>query len=97
MLIPTLYKVKLSKQLSYPIGAELLSEHLADPVQRQLKHIVQQALVSQGLPAVRDSVIKHHPANQLRDVEARILFSPSTQTVYFREWVNEKESKAKAA
>jgi len=29
MLIPTLYKVRLSREFSYPVGAELLSEHLA--------------------------------------------------------------------
>jgi hypothetical protein len=139
MLVPTLYKKRLSKQLSYPIGAELLSEHLtgvpqfsafticfsdvvsawkskfqrilaegADyeivaarlwepymiyvyPVRRQLKHAAQQALLSHGLPALRDSMLKHHPASPLRDVYARIMFSPPTQTVYFRERVNGKE------
>ncbi len=30
MLNPTLYKARLPRDLSYPIGAEALSEHLAD-------------------------------------------------------------------
>ena len=29
MLIPTLYKTRLPREFSYPIGAEALSEHLA--------------------------------------------------------------------
>src|SRR5258708_27649601 len=135
MLIPTLYKTRLSKQFSYPIGAELLSEHLAGvpqfaeftlrfsdfvsgwkskfqrilaegsdyeiiaaqlwepfqinvyPVQRHLKRAAQQVLLASGLPMLRESMARHHPASPLRYVYCHIMFSPPTQTVYLRERV----------
>src|SRR4051794_38228251 len=106
MVIPTLYKTRLPRNLSYPIGAEALSEHLAGvphlseyqlcfsdlvsawksefqrilatgadyeivrvrfwspfeisvyPVQRILRHAAHDALLSHGLPQLRDWMLQ---------------------------------------
>jgi hypothetical protein len=140
MRIPTRYKkTKLSKELSYPIGAELLSEHLSDvpqfselsicfsdivsawkskfqrilvqgadyeilrlslwdpfmiyiyPVKRELKRAATEALVSVGLPKLRESMITCYPPNPLRLVHAYIVFSPATLSVHFGERMNGKD------
>lgn len=133
MLIPTLYKTRLSREFSYPIGAELLSEQLADvpqfsefricfsdavgawkskfqrmiadgtdyeivaarlwspfeisvyPVQRELKHAAQKALVAHGLPKLRDWMLQHRSPSSLRFASGAILFSPPTKIVHFEE------------
>jgi hypothetical protein len=133
MLIPTLYRVRLSRDFSYPLGAELLSEHLggvpqfsefricfsdnvsawkskfqeiladgADyeivtarlwspfeifvyPVQRQLKHTVQQALISDTLPKMREWMMRQGSPSSLKFACGGIVFSPPVLTVRFEE------------
>ena len=133
MLIPTLYKTRLPRELSYPIGAAALSEHLAGvpqlsefricfsdvvsawkskfqqmlaegadyeivtarlwspfeifvyPVQRALKHAVHEALVSHGLPQLRDWMLQQSSRTTMTFASCSIIFSPPTQTVHIQE------------
>ncbi len=133
MLIPTLYKIRLSRELSYPIGAELLSEQLegvpnysefhicfsdvvsawkskfrqtlatdADyevitarlwspfeifiyPVRRSLKHAVHEAVVSTGLPKMREWMLRQTAPSSLKFASGLIIFSPPTVSVRFEE------------
>lgn len=138
MLIPTLYKIRLSREFSYPVGAELLSEQLAGvphfsefricfsdvvsawkskfqqmiaegadyevirarlwspcfwspfeifvyPVKRELKHAAQEALVSHGLPRLREWMIQRGGRDSLTFASCGIVFSPPTQTVHIQE------------
>jgi hypothetical protein len=133
VLIPTLYKTRLSREFSYPVGAELLSEQLegvpnfaefhicfsdvvsawkskfqqilatgADyevirarlwtpfeifiyPVRRPLKHAVQEALLSTGLPKMREWILSQPTPSSLKFASGLILFSPPTLSVRFEE------------
>src|SRR5262245_35829770 len=133
MPIPTLYKTRLPRDLSYPIGAEALSEHLvgvpqlsefricfsdvvsawkskfqqmlaegADyeivtarfwtpfeifvyPVQRVLKYAAHEALVSHGLPKLRDWMLRQSSRTTMTFTSCSIIFSPPTQTVHIQE------------
>jgi hypothetical protein len=132
MLIPTLYKTRLPRELSYPIGAEALSEHLADmphfsefricfsdvvsawkskfqqmiaegadyeivtarlwspfeifvfPVQRGLKHAAQEALVSHGLPQLRDWLVQRGSRAATTFASCSMIFSPPNETVHVK-------------
>jgi hypothetical protein len=133
MLIPTRYKVRLSREFSYPIGAEALSEQLAGvphfdefqisfsdvvgawkskfqqmlaegadykivrvrfwspfeisvyPVQRALKHAAQEALVSHGLPQLRDWMVRQSSRTTMTFASCGIVFSPPSQMVHIQE------------
>ena len=133
MLIPTLYKTRLPREFSYPIGAEALSEHLARvpqfsefricfsdvvsawkskfqqmiaegadyeivtarlwspfeifvyPVQRSLKHAAHEALVADGLPKLRDWMLRQGARTAMTFRSCSIVFSPPTQTVHVQE------------
>src|SRR5262245_33876675 len=133
MLIPTLYKTRLSREFSYPVGAELLSEQLAGvphfsefrirfsdvvtawkskfqqmiaegadyeivrvhlwspfdifvyPVKRELKHAAHEALVSHGLPQLRDWMLRQSSRTTMTFATCGIVFSPATQTVHVQE------------
>jgi hypothetical protein len=133
MLIPTLYRTRLSREFSYPVGAEVLSEHLAGvprisdfhicfsdvvsawkskfqkmladgvdyeivtarlwspfeifvyPVQRRLKHPAHEALVANGLPKMREWMLRQGSASSLKFASGSIVFSPPALTVRFEE------------
>ena len=133
MLIPTRYKARLSREFSYPIGAEALSQQLAGvpcfdefqisfsdvvsawkskfqrmvaegadyeivrvrfwspfeisvyPVQRTLKHGAKEALVSHGLPQLRDWMERQGSRTTMTFASCGIIFSPPTQTVHIQE------------
>jgi hypothetical protein len=133
MLIPTLYKTRLPSELSFPVGAEVLSEHLADvphfsdfricfsdvvsawkskfqqmladgadyeivtarlwspfeifvyPVRRHLKHAVKEAMVADGLPKMRQWMLRQGSPSSLKFASGGIVFSPPTLTVHFEE------------
>lgn len=133
MVIPTLYRTRLSREFSYPVGAEILSEHFtgvpnfpefricfsdvvsawkskfqqmlaegADyeivtarlwspfeifvyPVQRRLKHGAQEALVADGLPKMREWMMRQGSPSSLKFASGRIVFSPPALTVHFEE------------
>ena len=133
MLIPTRYKIRLSREFSYPVGAEVLSMHLGGvphfsefqicfsdvvsawkskfqriiaegagyeiltarfwspfeiyvyPVLRNLKHGAQEALVSNGLPALRNWILRQGSPSSIKCASGRIVFSPSAMTVRFEE------------
>jgi hypothetical protein len=133
MVIPTLYRTRLSREFSYPVGAEILSEALAGvpnfsdfricfsdvvsawkskfqqmlatgvdyeiirarlwspfeifvyPVQRGLKHPAHEALVSNGLPKMREWMSREGSPSSLKLASGSIVFSPPTLTVRFEE------------
>jgi hypothetical protein len=132
-MIPTLYKTRLPRYLSFPIGAEALSEQLADaprisefricfsdvvsawkskfqqilaegadyeivrlrfwspfeiyvyPVQRVLKHAAHEALVSRGLPQLRDWMVRQSSRTTMTFASCGIIFSPRTQMMHIQE------------
>jgi len=132
-VIPTLYKTRLPPELSYPIGAKVLSEHLANvphfsefricfsdvvsawkssfqqmlpegadyeidtarlwspfeifvyPVQGGLKHAAHEALVSHGLPKLRDWIVQRSSRAATTFASCSIIFSPRTRTVHVKE------------
>jgi hypothetical protein len=130
MVIPTLYKTRLPRELSYPIGAETLSEHLANvphffefricfsdvvsgwksnfqqmlvekadyeivtarlwspfeifvyPVQRGLKHAAHDALVTCGVPRLRDWIVQRSSRAATTFASCSLVFSPTTRMVH---------------
>jgi hypothetical protein len=132
MLIPTLYKKRLPRELSYPIGAEPLSEHLAGvphfsefrlcfsdvvsawkskfqqmlaegvdyeivrvrfwspfeisvyPVQRTQKHAVHEALLSDGLPQLREWMLRQGSRTTMTFASCGIVLSPATRRVHIQ-------------
>jgi hypothetical protein len=54
------------------------------PVERRLKRAANEALLSTGLPALRDAMLRHHPVNSLRRVQCEIMFAPRSQSVYLK-------------
>jgi hypothetical protein len=55
------------------------------PVKRELKHQVREMLISDGLPKLRDWMMRHSEPSPLIYAAAGINFSPSTMTIHFDE------------
>ena len=135
MRIPTVYRKRLSREFSFPIGAEMLSEHLAGvpqypllrlnfsnvvsawksefqkilngsqdypiitstlygsfdvtvyPVKRPLKRLAHEHLASGGLRLLRESMCRHYPPNPPQQAYCKMMFSPTKNSVFLREWV----------